>query len=240
VSRNQILILVLLVVLVLAIFGVLAYLVFFQGDGADTPATDTPTPAPAVVMEDTATPAGATAPADSKPAPTPTPSPQVAVVVTGDVKSVAKATMEVTAQQTAEAEAKLDAAMQKMPPCEGDLFARAGQLRMTMKHIGWLRIGQLSLKLQFTNMSDEYHSIDPAYLTLVGMDGEEYAVEEDSALPDKLIAAAIEGGDSMTGGVSFRLPLDVAPSSIIYYDDEVYLELDILNWILSEPITTSQ
>jgi len=239
VNKNQILILVLLVVLVIAIFGVLAYLVFFQDDGVDAPATDTPTPASAAVAG-TATPDQAVTPG-SESSPTPTPAPRVEVVVTGDVKSVAQATMEVTAQKTAEAMEKLDAAMVKMPAGEADVFAEAGALRMTMKRIGWLRIGQIWLKLQFTNTSNEYQSIDPGYLTLVGQDGEEYAVEASASnLPGALMAVAIEAGDSVTGDVSFRLPLDVAPSSIIYYDDEVYLELDILNWIISQPITSSQ
>jgi hypothetical protein len=239
VNKNQILILVLLVVLVLAIFGVLAYLVFFQGNGADAGATNTPTPASAIVVS-TVTPALATTPG-SQSAPTSTPAPRVEVVGTGDAKSVAQATLEVTAQKTAEAVDKLDAAMRKMPAGEADLFAESGALRMTMKRIGWLRIGQIWLKLQFTNVSDEYQPIDPGYLTLVGMDGKEYAVEASASdLPGALMAVAIEGSDSVTGDVSFRLPLDVAPSSLIYDDDEQYLELDILNWILSQPATESQ
>jgi hypothetical protein len=237
VSKNQILILVLLVVLVIAIFGVLAYLVFFQDDGTDVPATDTPTPASVVASTNTP---GAAVTSESGSAPTSTPSPK-AVVVTGDVKSVAEATAEVTVQQTAEAIDKLDAAMAKMPAGEADLFAEAGSLRMTMKRIGWLRIGQIWLKLQFTNLSGEHEPIDPAYLTLVGMDAEEYPVEESaSELPGALMTVAIEPNDSVTGDVSFRLPLDVAPASLIYDDGEIRLELDILNWILSQPATDSQ
>lgn len=229
-SKNQILILGLLVVLVIGIFGVLAYLVFLADDGTDVPAMDTPTPA----VADATAPAVAVT-SENRSAPTPTPSPKAEVVVTGDVKSVAEATAEVTVQQTAEAMDKLDAAMAKMPAGEADLSAEAGTLRMTMKRIGWLRIGQIWLKVQFANLSSGYQPIDPAHLTLVGMDGEEYAVEESaSELPGALMAVAIEPDDSVTGEVSFRLPLDIAPASLIYDDGDRYLELDILNWILSQ------
>ena len=238
-SKNQILILIVLLVLVLGIFAVFAYLAFFQGDnGADVVPTATPTPA----VVETATPAQAVTQAQDAPAaPTATPSPHVAVVVTGDAKSVAQATVEVTAQQTVEAKAKLDAAMQQMPAGEADLSAEDNALKLTMKRIGWLRIGQIWLKVQFTNKTHEYLTVDPGYLRVIGQDGEEYAVEDAADLPGALIAVAIEAGDSVTGDISFRLPLDVPPAALVYDDGEREpLTLDILNWIVSQPASTSQ
>jgi hypothetical protein len=237
VTKNQIAVLALLVMLVLAIFAVFAYLVFFAGNG-DADSTPTATPAP--IVAETATPADTPA-SGFQPAPTSTPS-RAAAVVTGDVKTVARATMEVTAEQTVEAQARLDAAMQQMPVGEFDLAVEADGLIVTMKRIGWLRIGQLWLKVQFTNNTHEYLTIDPGYLRLIGQDGESYAVEASAAeLPGALLPVAIEAGDSVTGDVSFRLPVNVPPAELVY-DDGVRgpLKLDILSWIVSQPVSTSQ
>lgn len=216
-SKNQILILALLVVLVIGVFAVLAYLFLFNQEQPTGPVADRATPVPTEL-------------------------PKLGVEATVDVRSAAQATLEVTAQQTASAEEMLKAAMQRMPGGEAALSAENESLRLTMQRIGWLRIGQLWVKVRITNKTGGDLTVDPAHLTLIGQDKNEYSVEESAAdLPGALPIVAVEPGGEVTGDVSFRLLLDVAPAALRYDDGEHgALELDILNWILSQPTPASR
>jgi len=241
-NRMQIIIVVLLVTMVLGVFAALGYLLL--ANNRQPAATPSPpaAPPPTAVAQQTAAPKSTASP--TRPRATATPSRWAGATAASSAaaKSMAQATQKAVTTATAEAQAKIDAIMRRMPAGDIGLVAENARLSLTISRMAWLGPGSLSMKLQIVNKGQSNLTLDPTWLVLEdakkGLNALDQSVTD--TLPGALKAGALAPGASADGQVAFKLPLQTAPAGLVYSDGQGDpLKIDIMDWIVHLPKATA-